>query len=280
MTGRRRGASLAEFVVAFTLAVLLVAAAASTLTGAERYMRRTAAASEARRVVREAETALLSELRQASVDSLRLRGDTAVEYLGLVATSVACTISGRAVVLPPASAVMSVPYSVWLGVPEAGDLVAAFDTTGAGGWRTAVVQAASGRKDGAGCTPASGLLSSSDSSARTVSTRLELDRVLGAGVVVGAPVRVLRRARFSLTRGSDRQWSLSYRRCDAAGACEASQPVAGPLAGIGDSGLVFARDASARGISIALRTPRRGPAGPRESLMLFIALRNRVANDR
>jgi len=280
MTGRRRGASLAEFVVAFTLAVLLVAAAAAALTGAERYMRRAAAASEARRVVREAETALLSELRQAAVDSLRLRGDTAVEYLGLIATSVACTISGRVVVLPPASAGMSVPYSVWLGVPEAGDILAVFDTTGAGGWRTAVVQAASSRKDGAGCTPASGLLSSKDSSSRLTASRLEVDRVLGAGVAVGAPVRVLRRAQFSLTRGSDRKWSLSYRRCDATGACESSQPVAGPLAGIADSGLVFARDASARGISVALRTPRRGPAGPRESLTLFVALRNRVAINR
>ena len=280
MTRNRRGASLAEFVVAFTLAVLLVAAAAAALTGAERYIRRAAAASEARRVLREAETALLSELRQASVDSLRLRGDTAVEYLGLIATSVACVISGRAIVLPPASAAMTVPYSVWLGVPEAGDILAAFDTTGAGSWRTAAVQAASSRKDDTGCTTASGLVSSRDSSSRSMTMRLELDRVLGGGVVVGAPVRVLRRAQFALTRGSDRKWSLSYRRCDATGACEASQPVAGPLAGVADSGLVFARDASARGINIALRTPRRGPAGPRESLTLFIALRNRTANDR
>ena len=97
MTGHRRGASLAEFVVAFTLAVLLAAATAAALTGAERYMRRSAAASEARRVIREAETALVSELHHASAESLRLRGDTAIEYLGLIATSVACEISEREV---------------------------------------------------------------------------------------------------------------------------------------------------------------------------------------
>jgi len=44
--------------------------------------------------VREAEAVLASELRAASSDSLLVRGDTAIDFLGLVGVSVVCVSSG------------------------------------------------------------------------------------------------------------------------------------------------------------------------------------------
>ena len=47
---------------------------------------------------------------------------------------------------------------------------------------------------------------------------------------VGAPVRFLRRGRYSLYHGSDGDWYLGYRQCNAVGAssCGAIQPLSGP----------------------------------------------------
>src|ERR1019366_1403262 len=159
----RRGAGLAEMIVALTLSAIVSAATVAALAGAERYMRRSRAASDVRRTLREAESVLASELRAAASDSVHVRGDTAVDFLGLVGVSVVCVTSGTVLVLPPDVAAGGLPYSSWRASPETGDVVAVFDTANGGAWGTAVVDSASTRTDGAGCKPSSGLLSAADS---------------------------------------------------------------------------------------------------------------------
>jgi hypothetical protein len=275
----RRGAGLAELIVAFTLALLIAAAGAAAFAGAERHVRRRDAESEDRRTLREVGAILAAELRVVSADSLVLRGDTAVEFLGLVGTSVVCVVAGRAVVLPPAAAASGLPYSAWRQSPEAGDLVATFDTTGGGGWRNEFVDSVSTRSDGAGCTPATGFVASADSAARRPATRLVLSAVPSPGVVPGTPVRVLRRGRYILFRGSDRSWSLAYRRCSSAGTCAAATTVAGPLAAAADSGLMFTLSSDSAELDAALRAPTRGQPGPGESRRIPLAIRNRAAGN-
>jgi hypothetical protein len=177
-------------------------------------------------------------------------------------------------VLPPDVASGGLPYTSWRASPEAGDLVAAFDTAGGGAWRTALVDSVTTRTDGAGCRPSSGLLSTADSATRKPVTRLRLHTSLSLSVPVGAPVRVLRGGRYALTHSGDGSWTLSYRRCTGS-SCGTAQPVAGPLAAPADSGLRFTSVAGESRIEAALRAPASDPGAPRESVTLRITVRNR-----
>lgn len=271
----RRGAGLAELIVAMSLSAIFAVAATTALVGAERYMRRARATSDARRTLREAEAVLASDLRNATVDSLRVRGDTAVDFLGLVGVSVVCVSSGPVVVLPPGAAADGLPYSSWRAPPEAGDIVAVFDTSGGGAWRTAAIESAAERADGAGCGPSTGLLTSADNAARRPATRVVLrSSPDSAAMIVGAPVRVLRGARYALTRAGDGSWSLSYRRCSES-TCGVAQPVAGPFAAPSDSGLLFTFVASASRVDAVIRAPGTAPHVPPVSTRLRLTLRNR-----
>lgn len=268
----RRGAGLAEMIVALTLAAIVSVAGATALAGAERYTRRARGAADARRMLREAEAILMSELRAAPSDSFRVNGDTAVDFLGLVGVSVICVSSGEVLVLPPDAASGGYPYSSWRASPEAGDLLAAFDTS-AGVWRTAVVDTASTRVSNEGCVPAGGLVSTADSAARRPVTRVVLHSPLAAGAAwAGSPVRVVRSGRYVLTKAADGSWSLSYRRCT--GSCGVAQPVVGPLAAPADSGLAFADTATGARVEVTIRTPGPRSGAPWESAVLRIALRN------
>jgi hypothetical protein len=271
----RCGAGLAEMIVALTLSAVVSAAAAAALTSTERYVRRSRSTSEARRTVREAAAVLASELRAASSDSVRTRGDTAVDFQGMIGVSVICVSSGTVLVLPPEVAASGVPYSTWRAAPEAGDVVSVFDTTGGGAWRTSIVDSSSSPSNGAGCKPSSGLMSQADSAARRPVTRVVLRSSLPAAVAtVGAPVRVSRPGRYALTRAADGSWSLSYRRCT--GSCGVAQPVAGPFAAPSDSGIVFASVAGVSSIQVALRAYSSDTAAPRVSDTLRVTLRNRA----
>jgi hypothetical protein len=268
----RRGAGLAEMLVALTLSAIVSAAAAAALTNAERYMQRARATSDARRTLREAAAVLGSELRAAALDSVRLRGDTAVDFLGLVGVGVVCVTTVNVLVAPPDVAAGGVPYSSWRAVPEAGDLLAVFDTSAGGTWRTVTVDSANTPTNGAGCKPSSGLMSAADSAARRPVTRMVLHSALTPAPVPGAPLRVVRPGRYALTRAADGSWSLSYRRCSSG--CGVAQPVVGPLAAPADSGLVFTLVASESRLEAAMRTPQSLPAVHGESATLRVTLRN------
>jgi type II secretory pathway pseudopilin PulG len=271
----RCGAGLAEMLVALALSAFVSAAAATALTSAERYMRRTRATSDARRTLREAAALLGSELRAAASDAVRLRGDTAIDFLGLVGVSVVCVASGNVLVAPPDVAAGGFPYSSWRATPEAGDLLAVFDTAAGGTWRTVAVDTASTPSNGAGCKPSSGLISVADSAARRPVTRMVLRTALIPSPLLGAPLRVIRPGRYALTRAADGSWSLSYRRCTAA-LCGIAQPVVGPLAAPTDSGLVFSFVASESRLYVTMRTPQTSPAVQGESAALRLTLRNRA----
>jgi type II secretory pathway pseudopilin PulG len=272
---RRRGAGLVELIVAMSLSAICAVAATSAMAGAERYMRRARATSDARRMVREAAAVLAFDLRAATGDSLRVRGDTAVDFLGLVGLSVVCVSSGPILVLPPDEAADGLPYSSWRAPPESGDLLAVFDTSGTGVWRATVVESAAERTDGAGCGPSTGLLSGADSAARRPVMRVVLRSSLDSvRALVGAPVRVVRGARYALTRAADASWSLSYRRC-LGPTCGVAQPVAGPLAAPSDSGLTFAFIAGSSQVEALLQAPATAPQHSPASIRLRLTLRNR-----
>jgi hypothetical protein len=245
---RRRGSSLAELIVAFTVLTVLSALAATALVGAERRMRAANALSAAERAVREGAAVLTSEL--AGADSIVARGDTAIDFLGVVGVSVLCVTTDRALVVPPSVASGATPFSLWRSSPSAGDVVALFDPDAAR-WRYGRVDSVASRTDGAGCSPSSGLLSAADSVARRPVMRFVLDAPLPASLPVGTPVRVMRRGRWALYRGGDGQWALGLRACDPITACGTAQPASGPYASARDSGFTVRVDS--RELNLRLR---------------------------
>jgi hypothetical protein len=260
-------------IVALTLSAIVSAAGATALASAERYTRASRGTADARRTLREAAAVLTSELRAAPSDSVRVRGDTALDFFGMVGVSAVCAASGTVVVLPPDAAASGTPYSSWRALPESGDILALFDTAGGGAWKTAIVDSAATQTNAAGCKPSSGLMSAADSVARRPVTRVVLHSSFSAAVaIVGTPVRVVRSGRYALTRAADGSWSLSYRRCTGS-ACAVAQPAAGPFAAPADSGVVFSAGTPGSSIDVFMRTP---PAArrPRESTRIHIALRN------
>ena len=266
----RPGSTLAEMLVALTITAVVAAIGGAALVAAERQLRLATTTADGVRMLRETESVLRGELRAADPDSIVLRGDTAVEILAHVGVSVVCAAAGRELVLPPAVSSAGPAYSIWRLPPAPGDVALVFDRASSSGWFRANVDSTATRTDGAGCPPGSGLVSMTDWMARVQSTRLSLSRALPDSLIAGAPVRLLRRGRYVLLKGSDRSWSLSYRPCSALGVCGSSQPVSGPLAAHADSGLRFSWNASARQLTVVVRAPsiRPGAAGVSRRLII------------
>jgi hypothetical protein len=80
------------------------------------------------------------------------------------------------------------------------------------------------------CPPTSTFTTAADIAANRHNYELLLATPLPFPPVPGSPVRLIRRARYSLYRASDGLWYLGYRRCTGAG-CATVQPVSGPYAG-------------------------------------------------
>ncbi len=263
----RRGMGLAELLVALALSALLSAAGAAALLGIERYVRRTSSDDDARRVAREAEAVLGSDLRAAAPDSVIVRGDTAVDLLSGVALSVVCVASADALILPSSAASSGFPLTVQRSTPAAGDALAWYDA--AAGWRMTRIDSVQSRWDGAGCSTAGGFRSAADSAARLPVLRVRVADATGAEV--GGPVRIFRRGRYALVRGGDGTWGLAWRRCDAPAPCGSSQPVAGPLAAPAAGGLHF--QVAADGATITVQVVAAGVSGPVATRRFSIALR-------
>ncbi|MCX5763658.1 MAG: hypothetical protein NTU67_03380 [Gemmatimonadetes bacterium] len=238
MKRRRPGAVLAEMIVALGISGLVAALAVAAMLAAERRWRTASFASDAARLEQEVESVLRSEIRGSLGDSLVPRGDTAIDLLAHVGSSVVCSWGTRVLTLPPAQSSTGRPLSRWRYTPAAGDLLYVYDTTSLG-WRRYLVDSALSRVDPAGCLPATGFQTRSDSVFRRPVTRVVVASALPLSTVVGTPVRIVRRGRWGLVRGTDKSWELAYRGCDLPGHCGGSQPVAGPLAAPADSGLRF-----------------------------------------
>ena len=75
-----------------------------------------------------------------------------------------------------------------------------------------------------------GFAAAADVDATGTAFAVVLSTSLSDHVHRGAPVRFIRRGRYSLYRSSDGSWYLGYRRCNAMGpsVCGAIQPLSGP----------------------------------------------------
>jgi hypothetical protein len=221
----RSGVTLAELAVVLALIGLLGSAIGVTLLRQQRFYLGTAELLHAREGVRDAMELLSTDIRGMSVaDTVRLLADSAIEFFANVGSSVVCqTADGTSAGLPGRSPTRGNALTAFLSLPDTGD-IAVFhrdSMEGASEWERHRITGFAARPLAVTC-PAS--------DATGTGFIVELSTPLSPHVRAGAPVRFVRRGRYSLYHASDGRWYLGYRRCNAIGAstCGAIQPLSGP----------------------------------------------------
>ncbi len=302
----RRGFALAELLVSILLIAIVGGAIAGALRRQQQVFRSIAVMVSTRGDARDAAEVLAADLSSASpIDTLTLAVDSAVEFFSLIGASVSCdSAPGYVIRLPPEKLQSGNRLTTLLAAPDSGDVLLVFNddsaaTAGEPRWDRHAIAAVSSASAASACPAASGFTTAADQSARAYV--LTLSGAASDGVAGGAPVRILRRTRYSLYRASDSRWYFGQRRCGSLSppACGPIQPVSGPYmahAAAGPSGIALRYfDAASEPVwslgetsrvarvevTVRVRAPTpiqlRGPAPAQylDSAALSIALRNR-----
>ena len=300
----RPGVALAELLLALLMLTVVGGAIHSGMRRQQQVFRSMANMIAARADVRDATEVLASDLSAASpLDTFPLAADSAVELYATIVSSVLCdSAPGYVVRMPPEGARSGPTLTVVSAPPDTGDVVLIYNddsSLGAPRWDRHVAAAVTSQSAGSACPTATGLTAPGDAAAPSLV--ITLRGPVHPGIDRGAPVRVLRRGRYSLYRSSDGRWYLGHRRCNSAGAsaCGLIQPLSGPYrshatAGAGGLSLRYldnagvpltldaARQSAAR-IELSVRATARAPINLGrvlstqfgDSAKVTIALRNR-----
>ncbi len=302
----RRGFVMAELVIAIILLAIVGGAIHDGLRRQQQLFRSIGLMIGVRADLRDAVEVVAADLSTASpLDTLPLARDSAVELYSTIAASVVCdSAPGYTLRVPPERLQSGLRLTMQLAAPDSGDVLLLYnqDSAATGGtprWDRHVAAAVATQAAGLSCPAATGFTTSGDVS--TQALVISLRSPASVGVRRGAPVRVLRRNRYSLYRSSDSRWYLGNRRCNSgsSGGCGVIQPLSGPYspyAGGGASGFALtyfdvrgaalsplaATTAAAR-VNIVVRArsaPRVQPGGIAarqyaDSTTLSVALRNR-----
>jgi prepilin-type N-terminal cleavage/methylation domain-containing protein len=230
----RRGFTLIELIVVLLVLGVIGSAIGSLLESQQQYYRGAGQLVEARQGVRDALEVLSADLRGAAVaDTARLLSDSAIEVFASVGGSVVCEPGdGISVGLPAALPLTGSRLTTLLSQPDTGDLALFYiDTTVTGSsWERHRIAGFSSRSLSSVCPSSTGFSRAEDESSGATGYQVTLMDALSNHVHRGAPVRFVRRGRYSLYHASDGLWYLGYRRCNAVGAsaCGAIQPLSGP----------------------------------------------------
>jgi hypothetical protein len=227
----KAGVSLLEILVVLLLVGVVAGVIGTTLTRQQGFYRETAERLWSRESVRDAMEVLSADIRGLSVsDTVRLRADSAIEFFATIGSSVVCEAVGNDVGLPSHHSSGN-SLSAFSVIPDTGDLAVFYTqvASGAMDWEQHRISGFTSRSLGSSCPQSSGLSSQSELDAAEKGAVVTLANPFRGVVRVGAPVRFLRRARYSLYRAGDGDWYLGYRRCNAVGAssCGLIQPVSG-----------------------------------------------------
>jgi hypothetical protein len=206
-----------------------------TLIRQQRFYRSATEVLRAREGIRDAAELLSTDIRGMSVaDTVRLLADSAIEFFANIGSSVVCeATSGTVVALPGAASRPGNVLSAFLTHPDTGDIAVFYGDSLAGPsqWERHRIAGFSARTV-ATCPGSSPFVRGPgpDAGARG-GFLLDLSTPLSPHVGPGAPVRFIRRGRYSIYHASDGGWYLGYRRCNATtsvSACGSIQPLSGP----------------------------------------------------
>ncbi len=230
----RNGVTLAELAVVLALIGLIGSTIGVTLIRQQRFYRGTTELLRAREGVRDAMELLSTDIRGMSVaDTVRLLADSAIEFFANVGSSIVCqNTGGTHLGLPGASSGRGNALTAFLAPPDSGDIAVFYRDSleGASQWERHRIISFGSRSLAMTCPAASGFTREAEIDAGGTGFFLDLSTPLSPHVRPVAPVRFIRRGRYSLYHASDGRWYLGYRRCNAVGAssCGAIQPLSGP----------------------------------------------------
>jgi hypothetical protein len=226
----RRGTTIVELIVVLVLASVIFGLVARSVTAQRRYERTIAGLSLHASTVDETIGVLRSVLeRVSSADTVRLRGDTAIDFGLTIAIGLACAADGDSLVLRDDGTT-----GWWESAPDSGDTIDAM--TAGQWWRAEIVSALTRTGAPGACTGPHRVLKIRPSPPSALELPL---------------LRITRRTRFMVYRGGDGAWWLGERTCSGSPpSCAAAQPVSGPLAGA--RALQFAIDTTATDVSVVV----------------------------
>ncbi|GAC1477048.1 MAG: hypothetical protein NVS1B4_19020 [Gemmatimonadaceae bacterium] len=247
----RRGVTLVEMLVAMVILGIVAGTVMMTVVRQQQFYASMGNLISVRDNVRDAANFVSSELRALSpgAGDIYAMTDSSIDYRAARGAAVVCAIdpTGRAsVTVPPARLASGSALSSWATAPQKGDSLLVFADTstgsGAGVWQAyAVTQDAS---FGASCPTSTGFTASAAEAASGV--MLYVTPALPNTVGVGAPIRIFRRAHYSLYSSPAGSWYLGFYDCLSLSSrptpCNAIAPVAGPFlpyVATGGSGVQF-----------------------------------------
>lgn len=295
----RRGFTLSELMVTVVILGLLGTAVANMMLKQQRFYQRTNEEMTVRRNLRKALAMLPTELQGLSSPGgdVSAFSASAITFHSVLGSALICAKgSSTQIDVPPANTSRTTT-SNWYTLPAVGDTVFALrnDSSGVDGdyWSAHRITAVA--SSAAYC--AGSVYTDSTLDANKLRYRFTLTPALPDSVGVGAALRFVRSARYTLTQAGSGNWYIN-RAEQVGGAWQANVPVAGPFVAPGlngSGGMVFAYfDSTGAATTTASRIARidvqlraqgnssSGTAGMgvsstsvRDSVSIGIAIRNR-----
>lgn len=228
----RPGFTLAELVVSIALLAVIGEAIHSGLRRQQQLFRSIALMVGTRSDVRDAGEVLAADLLSASpLDTVPVTRDSAAEFLAAIGVALSCdSAPGYSLRIPPEKLASGLRLTALLATPDSNDLILIYNddsaaTAGRPRWDRHTIASVSSQSAGSAC-PAFTPAGDGGAPAQVIMLR----GAASPGVRQGAPIRILRRVRYSLYKSSDSRWYLGHRRCDPLGpsSCAPVQPVSGP----------------------------------------------------
>ena len=241
----RTAFTLPELLVSVAIGGVIAGAITTTLIRQQRFYGAANEILDVRAQLRDAADVLASDIRGAAVASygVPLMSDSAIELFTTIGTSIACSApSGLMFGLAPSVLANGNTLTSLLVTPDTADLAAIY-TIPSGNidsarWETRRIAAFSSRSLASTCASSTGFTTLADAASGATGYQLTLASATSTIARKGAPVRFIRRSRYSIYKSSDGLWYLGYRRCNVAGppSCAAIQPLSGPYRAYGRKG--------------------------------------------
>ncbi len=172
--------------------------------------------------------------------------DTSLELRATIGSAVICGSEGATLALAPAD--IDSGLTSFVSAPQVGDSIWLLGDSASAEWEALAVRSVSASRDAcpAGFAPRAAELGASHSSIMIGTGDSSASRY-----PPGTPLRITRRVRYSIYRGSDGLWYLGYKDWNAiAGRFNGVQPVSGPFERPGTPGSKLFRYFDAGGTEI------------------------------
>jgi prepilin-type N-terminal cleavage/methylation domain-containing protein len=229
-SGRRRGFSLSEIMVALVLLGIVATGIMTVIMRQQQFYRSATEVIDTRQQIRQASSVVPVDLRGVSSiggDILNM-SDSSLDVRGNIGSGIICSHTANSITVPPINLANNRYFTTFLTRPKLNDVVIILDDKAAGNadddWIPYTISAIDSTL--VGCTSFTDVAAD----AAKYRYRYTFTANLSPTIVDGAPLRMARGVKYSIYKSaSDNLWWMGYRECRGDGSsCAAVQPVSGP----------------------------------------------------